>query len=130
MFVIRLVPLPSNRWRELLAGKERLGFPSWSRNGRSIFVSEGTSRIRLGITDGRPEVVARFEGVRRPWNTRDWVGSAPDDSLITLRDLSVQEIFALDWEAPRLWPGPRLSAAIASAPCAWPTSSWCSTARA
>jgi hypothetical protein len=30
----------------------------------------------------------------------NWVGRASDDSVIALRDLSVQEIFALDWEAP------------------------------
>jgi hypothetical protein len=28
------------------------------------------------------------------------VGQAPDDSVITLQDVRVQEIFALDWEAP------------------------------
>ena len=56
--------------------------------------------MRLGIADGRRELLATFEGFRRPANAGDWVGQAPDDSVITLRDLSVQEIFALDWEAP------------------------------
>ena len=96
----------SDRWREVLAGKQMLGWPSWSRDGRSLFVSEGSARVRLRIADGHREVVASSEGVRivsgsgnlsSGWN---WVGRAPDDSVITLRDLSVQEIFALDWEAP------------------------------
>jgi len=35
--------------------------------------------------------------VTKGWN---WAGNAPDDSVITLRDLGVNEIFALDLEAP------------------------------
>jgi len=60
----------------------------------------------VGIADGRREVVASTEGLRfvagagNNESGGNWVGSAPDDSLITLRDLSYQEIFALDWEAP------------------------------
>jgi len=29
-----------------------------------------------------------------------WSGLAPDDSPLVLRDTSVQEIYALEWEAP------------------------------
>ncbi len=90
----------SGRWRELLAGKEMLGWPRWSRDGRSLFVNEGPARVRVGIADGRRDLVATFEGLRRVSSLADWVGGTPDDSVITLRDLSVQEIFALDWEAP------------------------------
>jgi hypothetical protein len=29
-----------------------------------------------------------------------WLGLAPDDSPLLLRDTGTQEIYALDWEAP------------------------------
>ena len=29
-----------------------------------------------------------------------WLGFAPDDSPLLLRDTGTQEIYALDWEAP------------------------------
>jgi hypothetical protein len=29
-----------------------------------------------------------------------WMGLAPDDSPLVVRDVGVQEIYALDWEAP------------------------------
>lgn len=29
-----------------------------------------------------------------------WLGRAPDDSALLLRDTGTQEIYALDWEAP------------------------------
>jgi hypothetical protein len=60
----------------------------------------------VGIADGRREVVARFERLRivphsgNVMTGENWVGRAFDDSVITLRDVSVQEVFALDWEAP------------------------------
>jgi eukaryotic-like serine/threonine-protein kinase len=101
-----LYDFASSRWREVLAGKQMLGWPSWSRDGRSLFISEGMARVRLRIGDGHREVVASFEGVRIVSGSGNlssglnWVGRAPDDSVITLRDLSVQEIFALDWKAP------------------------------
>jgi hypothetical protein len=29
-----------------------------------------------------------------------WMGLAPDDSPLTLRDVGIDEIYALDWEKP------------------------------
>jgi hypothetical protein len=29
-----------------------------------------------------------------------WLGLAPDDSLLVLRDVGTHEIYALDWDAP------------------------------
>jgi Tol biopolymer transport system component/DNA-binding winged helix-turn-helix (wHTH) protein len=97
---LHLLDVASQKWRETLSAKERLAFPSWSPDGRALFISQGSTRIRLWAADGRRETIASLEGVQRPSDTRDWVGHTPDGSLITLRDLSVQEIFALDWEAP------------------------------
>ncbi len=96
----------SGQWREVLAGKEPLDWVRWSRDGRALFLTEGSTRIRLGVADGRRETIASLERLRlvpdagnRTTGQR-WVGGAPDDSVITLRDVSVQEIFALDWDAP------------------------------
>jgi Tol biopolymer transport system component len=95
-----LYDFASSRWHDLLTGKERLSFPTWSRDSLSLFLSEGEARIRVVAADGRRAAVATFDGLRRPVTTGGWVGRTPDDSVITLRDLGLQEIFALDWEAP------------------------------
>jgi hypothetical protein len=29
-----------------------------------------------------------------------WTGLGPDDSLLAARDISIQEIYSLDWQAP------------------------------
>jgi hypothetical protein len=106
--LLRLVAydFSSDRWRDVLAGKQPLDWAAWSRDGRSLFVSEGPSRLRVGITDGRREAVARLDDVQivpdagNRTTGHHWVGQAADDSVITLRDVSVQEIFALDWSVP------------------------------
>jgi hypothetical protein len=89
-----------SRWQQILGGKQRLAWPRWSRDGGSLFVNQGSARVRLGITDGRREVVATFEGLRIVPDMSNWVGRAPDDSVIALRDLSDREIYAFYWEAP------------------------------
>ena len=46
-------------------------------------------------------MVASLEGLRQanePFG--EWVGVAPDDGVLALRDVGVREIFALDWEMP------------------------------
>lgn len=55
----------------------------------------------MRISDHRVEKLATLKEIQRPSNLAgSWVGLAPDDSPLFLRDLSVQEIYARDWEAP------------------------------
>jgi len=77
-----------------------LGYPSWARDSSRLFVNEDDERVSLRIPDGRREVVHSFERLRRanPWGP--WTDHAPDDSILTLRDTSLNEIFALKLEAP------------------------------
>jgi Tol biopolymer transport system component len=94
-----LFEFASGRWRQLLAEKQVVAYPSWSRDGKSLFVVCGSVGLRLGMADGRREVVASFDALRRaPGPFSEWVGLAPDDSVLTLRDVSVQEIYALELE--------------------------------
>jgi Tol biopolymer transport system component len=88
----------SGRWRELAASREWLTYPSWDASGLHLLVSEGLDRVRLGISDGRRDVVASLAGLRQPggaWG--EWTGHAPDGSLLSLRDVGIQELFALEW---------------------------------
>jgi len=54
---------------------------------------------RLRIADGRREKVADLKDISRARGIFDvWFGLDPDDAPMILRDLSSQEIYALDWE--------------------------------
>jgi Tol biopolymer transport system component len=91
----------SGQWRVLLSSHAKgWGWPTWSRDGRHLFVEAGPTSVRVGITDGRRETVARFAGLQRATSHFGWSGVAPDGSVLALRNVGVNEIFALTWEVP------------------------------
>jgi Tol biopolymer transport system component len=85
---------------------ELIGFPNWSRDGTylcydSPFTDHPTfRRIKVGQTHS--ELVADLKGIVRysvpP--AFGWSGSAPDGSALFSRNLSTDEIYALDLELP------------------------------
>jgi Tol biopolymer transport system component len=86
------------RWRPLVEGTY-VGYPAWARDSASLFVTEDGKRVRYRIAGGRRELVHSFEGLRQINRLLGpWVGHAPDDSILALRDTSIDEIFALELE--------------------------------
>jgi serine/threonine protein kinase/Tol biopolymer transport system component len=81
------------------------GYPRWSRDGKYFYSDTGGFGkepifYRIRMTDRKFERLFSLKGVRRPFFFGTWAGLAPDDSPLLLRDISSQEIYALDWEAP------------------------------
>ena len=98
---LRVYDFSSRRWRTLVDEGTFVGYPSWADDGEHVFVSENNARVRVDVQNGRKEVVVDFKGLRRlesEWG--QWVGHAPDGSVLTLRDTSLDEIFALELETP------------------------------
>ncbi len=98
---LKLFEFATRRWRDL--GAEHVNSPTWSHDSKYIYfdrmpIDRSRSIFRVHIPDGKLEEVATFQGIRRAgaW----WGGLAPDDSPIILRDIGVQEIYALDVEWP------------------------------
>jgi hypothetical protein len=90
-------------------GSELVGLPagyySWSRDGKfvyfDIFSTNELEIYRVRVADRKVERVVSLKGYRRAVGTLGpWMGLAPDDSPLVLHDVGVQEIYALDWEAP------------------------------
>ena len=48
---------------------------------------------------GDPEPVADLKNFRQAGFWSSWLGMAPDDSPLLLRDTGTQDIYALDWQA-------------------------------
>jgi Tol biopolymer transport system component len=100
-------PLPLSdvnaRKRSDLAGSE-LGWNAggWSRDSRYVYMRTDTETgpivNRVRISDGKVEQVANLEGLQLVDGT--WMGLAPDDSPLFVRDVGSYELYALDWEAP------------------------------
>ncbi len=75
------------------------GYPSWSKDGESLFYETGgddASWWRVRLRDRKTERVAALKNMR----VDQWFAPAPNNSLITARNIGTEEIYALDWEAP------------------------------
>jgi len=100
---LRLFDFTTQKWTEL--AKMFVGYPNWSRDGRYVYFDgiidneEGGYRIR--ISDRKLERIVSLKGFPAAWGAfGNWSGLAPDESPLYVRNASIQEIYALDWETP------------------------------
>ncbi len=91
----------TGRWEKLVEGAARIGFSAWSWDGSHLYFwitdDDGLSISRLSIADRQLERVADLGGFRF---VGAWFGLDPEDSVLLSRDAGIQEIYALDFEAP------------------------------
>lgn len=99
----------TQKWSELMSEEKPgtgLGWQVWSKDAKSVFVTDISDKsapilYRIRIADRKVDRVAAPdlpEGSTGQWN--GWAGLAPDGSPLFLRDLSTQEIYALDVDLP------------------------------
>ncbi len=98
---LMLFDFATQKWEEI--GKITMGFPNWSKNGDYVYFlheEDQPSVMRIRIRDRKIERVADLKNFRQTGFYTEWLGMAPDDSPLLLRDTGTQEIYALDWQAP------------------------------
>ncbi len=97
----------TQKWSELMNQKDPgLSWPRWSGDSKFVYVTDFADRhapvvYRVRVADRKTERVAAFEvpqGITGYWV--GWAGGAPDGSPLVLRDLSIEEIYALDVDLP------------------------------
>ena len=85
------------------------GFWEWSRDSQYLYFDtgpntndQGTSEIdRYRVRDGKIEKITSLSDVRRaPSRIGLWFGLGPGDAPLVLRSTGVQQIYAVEWEAP------------------------------
>jgi serine/threonine protein kinase/Tol biopolymer transport system component len=83
----------------------RFAFENWSHDGKYVYAEDYSDKIddmvRVSVPDGKVERLLSLKEVPRgfdPWES--WVGLAPDDSPLLMRDRSTQEIYSLDVRFP------------------------------
>ena len=94
-----LFDFSTKKWEEI--AKMSCGFPNWSKNGDYVYFlheEDQPSVMRIRIRDRKIERVADLKNFREAGFFNVWLGMAPDDSPLLLRDTGTQEIYSLDWE--------------------------------
>jgi len=101
-----LFDFKTHRRLDLTKALPGTGMQNWSRDGTSIYFwhvpAEGQAGIyRVRLRDRKLDRIVSDKEVGRIFGASgDWLGLAPDDSPLVMRDVSLTEIYAFDWEAP------------------------------
>jgi hypothetical protein len=76
------------------------GYPTWSRDSKYVYFENNACSIwyRANVRNHNVEEFVSLLGLRQPANSLGWVGVAPDGSVISARDVSTQNIYAIDWD--------------------------------
>ena len=95
-----LFDFASQTWEDI--EKIRPAFPNWSKSGDYVYFLHVPDMevTRVRIRDRKVERVADLKNFRQTGFFSIWLGIAPDDSPILLRDTGTQEVYALDWQVP------------------------------
>jgi eukaryotic-like serine/threonine-protein kinase len=97
---LSLFDFAAQKWEEI--AKVGSSFPNWSKNGEYVYFQhqgDQPSVMRIRIRDRKIERVADLKNFRQTGFYSVWLGLAPDDSPLLLRDTGAEEIYALDWQA-------------------------------
>jgi Tol biopolymer transport system component/DNA-binding winged helix-turn-helix (wHTH) protein len=97
---VMLFDVTANKWRRL-AKTNPIGDLVWSRTSDSLYFEDFYQQLgifRIWLRSGKIERVASLTGFR-PTTSR-WMGVAPDDSPLILRETGSQEIYSLHCRLP------------------------------
>lgn len=95
-----LYDFKTQKWSVWVEEAGGVGFPNWSLNGKYLYYGTPTEnptyrRVKLG--ENHSEVVLDMKTLQP---LGGWTGVAPDNSSLVVRDLSIDEIYALDVRLP------------------------------
>lgn len=100
---LMLYDVEKKSWKQLAAS--RFGFENWSHDGKYLYAEDYSDKaddvVRVSVASGKVDRLLSIKEIPRgfdPWEF--WIGLAPDDSLLMMRDRSTQEIYSLDARFP------------------------------
>jgi hypothetical protein len=80
---------------------------AWSADSAFVyfdtFDTQEPGYFRVRVSDAKLDRIVDLKEIRTfpiPFGPGSWTGFGPGDSPLFVRDISSQEIYALDWEAP------------------------------
>ena len=102
---LSLFDVRAGTWSPLLDAPS--GYPTWSKDGRYVYCGDPFDSRRLpfyrvSVADRKVEHLVNVGeyGQVALGQFGWWTGLGPDDSLLFLRDISLQEVYALQSKLP------------------------------
>ena len=104
---LMLFDVSTQKWTEAFGSA--MGWEQWSHDGRYLYFSDYNPAqelhprvVRLRLSDGKIEHIVDVQNLGRltTGSLGAWFGLAPDDSLLFARNISTQEIYALEVDWP------------------------------
>ena len=97
----------SQQWRQIAKEVDSFGYLAWSADSASLYfdtaLGKNSAYVRLGINDGKVEQLVDLKNMRTfvgQFGPSSWTGLAPGNQPLFVRDISSQEIYALDVDLP------------------------------
>jgi Tol biopolymer transport system component len=102
---ILIFDFKSQKWSDWITGPGAREYPAWSKDGKALyFATLGTDDpgyFRLKVGDDHPQRIVDLKDVKQfSGDLGNWSGITPDESPLFVRDLSTDEIYALDLLLP------------------------------
>ncbi len=98
---IALFDFATSKWTVVV--ERTAAFDHWSKDGQYVYFlhwPDESSVMRVRIRDRQLQTVLDLKDFRLTGYYGGYLGLGQDDSPLLLRDISPQEVYALDWEAP------------------------------
>lgn len=100
-----LYDFAAQKWSVLVKEIGPIGYMEWAQDSKSVlFDTLGVtdpSFYRIHLADQRRETVVHTQDIRRYYGEfGPWTGMAPDGSPLLVRDISSEEVYALDLHLP------------------------------
>jgi eukaryotic-like serine/threonine-protein kinase len=101
-----LFDFKTQQWSDWITEPGAIGYPNWSQDGSYLYYDSAFTdhpafrRVKVGQTHS--ELLVDMKGLSRyiTLPAYAWSGVAPDGSALFVRDLSTDEIYALDLDLP------------------------------
>jgi serine/threonine protein kinase/Tol biopolymer transport system component len=104
---LMLLDMKTQKLRTLASGLGFVGYLSWSPDSSYLYfdtaLTSNPGYYRVRLMDSKLERLLDLKGIRtfpEQFGPGSWTGLGPDQTPLFVRDLSTQEIYALDWELP------------------------------
>lgn len=104
---LMLFDVQKQSWRQLATNLGLIGYITWAPDSRSLFFdtlfSSAPAFYRLRVSDGELTRIVDLKSLRTfpgQFGPGAWTGLAENETPLFVRDISSQEIYALDWELP------------------------------